>query len=80
MDTMTIHVLGAGSAREMLVALAAFQAKLVEIADGYLVVITLTAGERGVVGLLGALQQYMTERADQPPDLDVMGQDAQHRS
>jgi hypothetical protein len=67
MDTMTIHVLGAGSAREMLVALSAFQAKLVKIADGYLVVITLAAGERGVVGLLSALQQYMNDRADEPP-------------
>jgi len=62
METLTIHAATAKSADEMLEALADFPAELVESGGSSMVVVDL-GGDAQIVGVLNALQQYVTERA-----------------
>jgi hypothetical protein len=61
METLTIHAASARSAQKMLAALTEFPAELVENGDGCMVVVNL-GGDAQIVGVLHALQQYVTER------------------
>jgi len=60
--TLTIHAASDRSAREMLEALNDFPAELVRAGDSCMVVVDL-GGEGQIVGVLSALQQYVTQRA-----------------
>jgi hypothetical protein len=62
METLTIHAASARSAQKMLAALTGFPAELVENGDSCMVVVNL-GGNGQIVGVLNALQQYVTERA-----------------
>jgi hypothetical protein len=62
METLTIHAASAQSANEMLQALSDFPAELVESGEGSMVVVDL-GGDSQIVGVLNALQRYVTQRA-----------------
>ena len=74
METLTIHVTDADSAREMLAALSGFQAELVMLPGGHVIVVTLDGGDGETAGVLDALQRYMTKRAGGAARLDFDGQ------
>jgi hypothetical protein len=63
METITIRLSDTESAREMMSALSGFEAELVELPDGHVVVITLEGGDGEMSGVLNALQHYLTQRA-----------------
>jgi hypothetical protein len=73
METMTIDAASAETARAMIAALSGFQAELVETPRGNAVVITLGKGDGEIVGVLNALQQYVTARGDGPAHVDFNG-------
>jgi hypothetical protein len=73
METMTIQAASAETARAMVAALSGFEAELVETPRGDAVVITLGKGDGEIVGVLNALQQYVTARADGPAHVDFNG-------
>src|SRR5262245_66623261 len=73
MQTMMIHAASAESAREILAALSPFEAKLVDMGDKHMVVVDLRRDAQ-IVGVLNALQQYVTERGDGAAQLDFNGQ------
>jgi hypothetical protein len=62
MKTLTIHAASSKSAVEMLEALNDFPVELVETGGSCMVVVDL-GGDAQIVGVLNALQQYVTERA-----------------
>jgi len=62
MKTLTIHAASAQSAQGMLEALDDFPAELVEAGESCMVVVDL-GGDAQIVGVLSALQHYVTERA-----------------
>ena len=62
METLTIHAASARSAQKMLAALTEFPAELVEN-DGSCMVVVNLGGDAQIVGVLNALQQYVTQRA-----------------
>jgi hypothetical protein len=62
METLTIHAASSQSAQKILAALTEFPAELVENGDGCMVVVNLGADAQ-IVGVLHAIQQYVTERA-----------------
>jgi hypothetical protein len=63
METMTIRAASAESAAAMQAALAAFQPRLVEARGTYTVLIHLGT-DAEIVGVLTALQHYVSQRAD----------------
>jgi hypothetical protein len=73
MKTLTIHAASAESAREMLAALSGFRAELTEIEDSYLIVIPLDGADAEIVGVLNALQEYVTGRADGAAQVEFNG-------
>ena len=62
MKNLTIHAASATSAQEMLEALSDFPAELVANDGTYAIVVDL-GGDAQIVGVLNALQRYVTERA-----------------
>jgi hypothetical protein len=74
METLTIQAASPQSARAMLAALSGFEAELIEATDGRCeVVVTLARGDREVVAVLNALEEYVTERARGPARLELNG-------
>lgn len=73
METLTIHVAGPAAAQEMLTALSGFEAEVVEIGDGRVIVINLGGSDSETVGVLNALQEHVTERAAGAARLDFHG-------
>ena len=69
---MMIHPASAVSAREMLVVLSPFEARLVEM-DARDVIVVDLAGDVQIVEVLNALQRYVTERADGAARMDFNG-------
>ena len=60
----------------MLAALSEFRAELLESDDGYEIVVTLGTDGRGddeIVGLLNALEQYISARASGPARIELGG-------
>jgi hypothetical protein len=73
MKGIAIHAASTESARGMLAALAHFQ-ELVEAEDGSCqVVISLDGDDCEIVAVLGALEEYVTERATGPMRLELDG-------
>lgn len=72
MQTLMIRAVSGGSALEIQAALAAFQPELVEVGDSYTVVVEL-GREAQIVGVLNALQDFVTERADGAARVDFNG-------
>jgi hypothetical protein len=73
METLTIHAASPESAQEMLAALSGFPAELTEIGDSHLVVIPLGAADAEIVGVLNALQVYVTARGDGAAQVEFNG-------
>lgn len=57
----------------MLAALSSFRAELLESGDGCEVVVQLGRGDDEIIGVLNALERYVTERADGPAQVKVFG-------
>jgi hypothetical protein len=77
MEKLRIHPRNRESAQGMLAALSGFHAELLESAEGFEIVVTLGKDGRGdqeIVGLLSALEQYITERGAGPARLELGGQ------
>jgi hypothetical protein len=74
MEGIAIHAASTESARGMLAALARFNPELVEAGDGRCqVVISLDGDDCEIVAVLGALEEYVTERATGPMRLELDG-------
>ena len=73
METLTIHAASPETARAMLAVLSEFRAELVESADGCQVVVSLGRGDREIVGVLEALEEYVSLRGIGPARVDVYG-------
>jgi hypothetical protein len=74
MQMLTIRAASPESAREMLEALSAFRAELVEAADGHSeLTVTLQGGNGEIIGVLNALAQYVNERPTGPARLSLDG-------
>jgi hypothetical protein len=71
-ETLTIHAASAKSANEMLEALSDFPAELVESGESSMVVVDL-GGDAQIVGVLNALQQYVTNRGDGAAHVEFNG-------
>ena len=69
---MTIRAASAESAQEMQDTLAAFQPRLLESAGRYTVIVHLGRDEE-ILGVLAALQDYVSERADGAARVDFEG-------
>jgi hypothetical protein len=72
METLTIHAASARSAQQMLAALTEFPAELVENGDGCMVVVNL-GGDAQIVGVLNALQRYVTKRGVGAAQVELNG-------
>jgi hypothetical protein len=72
METLTIHAASDRSAREMLEALNDFPAELVQAGDSSMVVVDL-GGDAQIVGVLSALQEYVTNRGDGAAHVEFNG-------
>jgi len=74
MQTLTIKAMTLESANGFMSGLAAFQAELIEAEDGgYLVEIELGRGDREIVALLNALENYVTHRGHGPAEVGLAG-------
>jgi hypothetical protein len=74
MDTLTIQAATPVSAREMIAVLSEFDAELFETAEGRCeIVVTLSRDDAEIVGVLNALEWYVTERANGPAQLELGG-------
>ena len=74
MRTLTIKAANLESARGFLSGLAGFRAELLEAEDGsFDVTITLARGDREIIALLNALEDYVTERGQGPAEVDLSG-------
>lgn len=74
MQTLTIKAVTPESAHGFLSALASFQAELVEAEDGsYLVQIALSGGDREIIALLNALEDYVSYRGGGPAEVGLAG-------
>ena len=75
MRTLTIKAVTLDSANGFMTSLADFQAQLIEAEDGaYLVEIALGRGDREVIALLNALEDYVTHRDDGPAEVGLGSQ------
>jgi hypothetical protein len=73
-QTLTIKSATLESARGFLAGLEAFQAELSEAEDGsYLVQITFSGGDREIIALLNALEDFVTHRNDGPVEVGLAG-------
>jgi hypothetical protein len=76
MQTLTIEAASAASARGMIDALSEFRASLVVDETGRnKVVVELGADDREIGGVLNALEQHVTERAEGPARLELEGRE-----
>ena len=62
MQTLRIEAASPASAHTMIDALAGFKAELVEGEDGCSEVVVSLGGDTEIVGVLNALEQYVTQR------------------
>jgi hypothetical protein len=74
MQTLTIKAVTVESAHGFMSGLGAFQAELVEAEDGgYLVQVTLRGGDREIIDLLNALEDYVSHRGEGPAEVGLAG-------
>ncbi len=74
MQTLTIKAKTLGSARGFMSGLAGFQRELVEAEDAsYLVLITLGGGDREIIAVLNALEEYVSHRGEGPAEVGLAG-------
>ena len=74
MQTLTIKAVTLESAHGFMSGLASFDAELVEADDGsYLVQITLGGGDREIIALLNALEDYVSHRGEGPAEVGLAG-------
>jgi hypothetical protein len=73
MDTLRIRAATPQTGEAMLAALSGFRAELLETAKGCEVVVSLGRGDEEIIGVLNALERYVTERADGPAQVNVFG-------
>ena len=73
MQTLRIEAASPASAHTMIDALAGIKAELVEGEDGCSEVVVSLRGDTEIVGVLNALEQYVTQRADGPARLEFEG-------
>ena len=64
MERLTIHAASAESAHAMLAVLGTFSAELVAREDGGFEVTVELAGDREIVDVLNALEQYVSSRSE----------------
>ena|SRR5689334_2785071 len=73
MKQLSIDAASPESARAMIAALSDFKAELREGPRGDQVVVELDGDHTEIVGVLNALQQYVTERAGGPARVELGG-------
>jgi hypothetical protein len=73
MENLRIDAASPESAHAMLAKLSEFETELVESPRGYQVVVALKGNDADIVGVLNALQQYVTERSDGPARVELSG-------
>ena len=76
MERLRIHPRSRESAQGMLAALSELHAELLESAEGFEIVVTLGTdgkGDKEIVALLNALQQYLAARGSGPARLEFGG-------
>lgn len=76
MERLRIHPRSRESAEGMLAALSEYHAELLESAEGFEIVVTLGKdgkGDKEIVAILNALQQYIAGRASGPARLELGG-------
>ena len=73
METLRIQAATPETGRAMLAALSDFRAELLESSEGCEVVVSLGKNDEELVGVLNALERYVTERADGPARVEVWG-------
>jgi len=72
-ETLRIRAATPQTGRAMLAALSGFRAELLESSEGCEVVVDLGRGDEEIIGVLNALERYVTERADGPARVEVYG-------
>lgn len=74
MQTLTIKAVTLESAHGFVGGLAGFQVELLAAEDGvYVVQITLGGGDREIIALLNALEDYVTHRGEGPAEVGLAG-------
>jgi hypothetical protein len=74
MQTLTINARALESAHGFMSALTSFKAELVDADDGsYLVRVTMSRGDREIIAILNALEDYVSRRAEGPTEVGLAG-------
>lgn len=74
MQTLTIKAVSLESAEGFMSGLAGFHAELLGSDDAsYVVQITVEGGDREIIALLNALEDYVTHRGDGPAEVGLRG-------
>ena len=74
MNRLTIEARSLKSAREIEAALRGFERELLADDHQYCVHVTLPNGDRGIVEVLNALEEYVRHRGDGPAHINFDGQ------
>jgi hypothetical protein len=73
METLRIRAATPQTGRAMLAALSDFRAELLESSEGCEVLVKLGRDDEEIIGVLNALERYVTDRADGPARVEVFG-------
>lgn len=75
MEQLTIAAASRESAHELYAALERFHAELVESDEGDRIVVTFGGGDREIVDLLNAIEDYVTDRGKSPARIKLNDRD-----